>query len=183
MYVMVATKEELLLHLRKNNVRKVRELEVHNVFKIWDYIKEFGKWSVAQAKAFCGYNEYSKDYLRNLIITYDLFSRRKYDSFRKKNEDLCPSYKTTKKILGIKDWKRFIRETMIHSPKIMLDVLFMKTDKNKGVIREHFFGFGIVPPRKSYRRFFSDSDLGVMAKRHWEQQNEHEAVEAVGKSG
>lgn len=96
------TKEQLAEYLIKNNFRtrvQLRNGRQEEDPTDVDYCKEYGSWTAAVTEIF-NIQPVDRRYILKSIIEFNLWTKRSYQSVRKKRPDVFPSYCTIEKEFG-----------------------------------------------------------------------------------
>lgn len=96
-------RSQLLDYLRRNDFRSRRSLQAGRRPgdpDIWDFLREFGKWSVARAEAFGKPTfsaEFTGEYLVKLVVQNNLWTARLFLEEHRIRPDIVPSFYCVKK--------------------------------------------------------------------------------------
>lgn len=155
-------KTAILAHLRRKNIWTINDLYADDQLDLKEVLELFGKWTTVRNLAW-HVPEFDVAYLRKLILSFGLVTRRKYQKFRDANKRICPSFKKLNSIID-SSWKKFVRSTIESDSISILVPLFDVTDKNGGKLSRKMFGKGKVPKITVFRKFFTFKELAGLAK-------------------
>ena len=97
------SRDELLLFLRKNNIKGRKHLDKFRQDggpSAYDYWKEFGSWSKAISTAWGDFVDIDRHYIVRTVVEFNLWTFKAYCRMRKLNPDVIPSIYVMRKEFG-----------------------------------------------------------------------------------